>query len=263
MEEKRRIEKREEHRTQLQKTYEDQRKATEQKMATREQKDRELHEKLELKRLVNAQAAEEKRKDLRRRIENNVEARKRHEFSKRSELLQRKAKQEEIMNEKEKERAKLLLKQKQRSQAIERKRKQQLELARENERAAKLAAEAKIQNVEAHLEDIVWRRTREQVLIKAERELQLQMKKDNLERLKRKQEFRHNETLQRVQEKEERTKGLMRQKAELMKIRRQNAAKAKIEKDRLLSVLEQSKAGCSIQKLLKQVSLRETNNEMN
>ena len=96
-------------------------------------------------------------------------------------------------------------------------------------------------------------RKREQELIKAERELVLQMKKDNLERLKKKQEFRHKETMKRVHENDLRTQELFQQKEELMKIRRINAHKAKVEKDRLMSVLEKSKSGCSIQKLLKQL----------
>ena len=261
VEEKRRIEKREEHRVQIKKLYEEQSR----KPLSREQKERELNDKLELKRLVNVQAAEEKRKDRRRRIENNLAARRRNEASKRSELLRRQAKQEEIKNEKDKERAKILQKQKQRSEVIGRKRKHQFECARENERAAKQAAENKMQLEEAHLEAIARQRNREQMLIKAERELQLQMKQDNLERLKRKQEFRHKEIMRKVQENDERTQALLRQKEELMHIRRKNAHKAKIEKDHLLSVLEQSKAGCSssIQKLLKQVSLRESNIEQN
>ena len=68
-------------------------------MREREAKEREKNEKLELKRLVDAQAAEQKRKETQQRIESNLRAARQAQESKRNELLLKQQRHEEFMDQ--------------------------------------------------------------------------------------------------------------------------------------------------------------------
>ena len=90
------------------------------------------------------------------------------------------------------------------------------------------------------------------MLIKAERDLQLQMKKDNLERIKRAQEYRQRELLRKADEDDRRCQEMKEKKESLLKLRQKNVAMAKLKKDKLMEALESSKSGGSnaIKKIL-------------
>jgi hypothetical protein len=90
------------------------------------------------------------------------------------------------------------------------------------------------------------------VLLKEEREINMQLKRENVERIKRMQEYKRLETLKKISENDERTEEMLRKKEELAKARRQNAIEAKIRRDRLMQTLERSKVsgGKAIKKIL-------------
>ena len=88
-----------------------------------------------------------------------------------------------------------LIHQQQRSEAMERKRKHLLKQCRDKEESIKLTAQTKIEQEEARLAEAAKEVVKEKMLRKAEKDLLSQMKKDNLARIKRKQEYKMKETL--------------------------------------------------------------------
>lgn len=88
-----------------------------------------------------------------------------------------------------------LIHQQQRSEAMERKRKHLLKQCRDKEESIKLTAQTKIEQEEARLAEAAKEVVKEKMLRKAEKDVLSQMKKDNLARIKRKQEYKMKETL--------------------------------------------------------------------
>jgi len=93
-------------------------------------------------------------------------------------------------------------------------------------------------------------------LLKEERDLHMELKRENVERIKRMQEYRRLETMRKVSENDERTEEILRTREELAKSRHKNAVQAKIRRDKLMQTLEKSKSsgGKEIRKILAQLS---------
>lgn len=260
VEEKQRIKKREAHRLHSQKAAARQLEETERKKKEREVKERERDAKNELKRLVDAQAAEVKRRETAKKIETNQMAARHRQEEKRSEFLQKQARHAEFMGEVAREQRASLAERQQRSEALNRKRKYQLKKTKEKEETTKHEMLSRIEQEDARLQELADQRRKEQSLLKAEKDLQLQMKKENLERIKKAQEYHLKEMMRKCRESDQRCNELKKRKEDLMKLRRKNAHEAKVKKDRLMAVLEQSKNApnaSGIKKLLKSVSTNE------
>ena len=245
---------------QTQNIYKQQRLETAKKMREREDKEREKDEKLELRRLVDAQQIEKKRKETQQRIESNLRAARQAQESKRSELLLKQQRHEEFMDQIAREKEAEMAERKQLNEVMDSKRRAQLNKTKAEEDKIKIAVRSKIEQEEQHLRELAAHRRKEQMLIKAERDLQLQMKKDNLERIKRAQEYRQQELLRKADEDDRRCQDMKQKKESLLKLRQKNVAEAKLKKDKLMEALESSKSGGSnaIKKLLSGV-LKEKN----
>ena len=133
--------------------------------------------------------------------------------------------------------------------------------AREEEGKAK--ARSQIEKDELRLREMNEQRRKDQMILKAQRDMDLQLKKDNLERIRRAQMYKQRQQMEKAEASDKKCRELQRRKEELLKIRKQNASAAKIKKDRLLEVLEKSKSGGSsgIKKLLKLVSSEDPAND--
>ena len=95
---------------------------------------------------------------------------------------------------------------------MERRRKYQLKLKKDKEEDQQNNVRYKIEEGEASLQQLKEQRWKEQMLIKAEHELQQQMKRENLECIKRKQEYHMKETMRKVEENDRRSQELKKQK---------------------------------------------------
>lgn len=255
--EQERLKKREAHRLHSKKLYEQQQTETEKKMKEREMKEKEREAKLELKRLVDAQVADAKRKDAADRISSNLNTAKQQEEGKRSTLLHKQAKQKEFVDIIQRGKQADIAERQQHTEAVNRKRSYQLRKKKESEEATKRTITSKIDQEEARLKELSDQRRKEQMLLKAEKDIQLQMKRENLERIKKAQAYHLKEIMRKAEANDQRCQDLKKRKEDLLKVRRKNAHEAKVKKDKLMAVLEQSKtAGGSsgIKKLLKSVS---------
>jgi hypothetical protein len=148
-------------------------------------------------------------------------------------------------------------KQEERNQAMERKRKQLLQMTRSKEAALKERAKIKIEQDEARRAEQQRNLKRENELLKAEKDILMAMKQENLARIKRMQEYQQKETLRKVALNDKKSAEMKKKKAELLAIRKKNAHAAKIKKDELMAVLDQTRGSggsSKIKKLLKKLS---------
>jgi hypothetical protein len=100
-------------------------------------------------------------------------------------------------------------------------------------------------------------KNKDMAMMKEERDLHMQLKRENVERIKRMQEYKRLQTMRKVSENDQRTEEMLKKKKETAKTRRKNAVEAKIRKDKLLQSLEKSKSsgGNAIRKILAQLSI--------
>ena len=140
-------------------------------------------------------------------------------------------------------------------EAISRKREYQAQLAKERELEVKDFLLNKFHEDEKKVAMIQSMKEKDMALLKEERELNTQLKRDNVERIKRMQEYKRLETMRKINENDMRTEGLLKTKQELAKARRKNAVEAKIKRDKLMQILEKSKTsgGKAIKKILTQL----------
>ena len=144
-------------------------------------------------------------------------------------------------------------------EAMSRKREYQAQLAKEREIQGKEMLRRKFEEDEKKVNMIQAMKDKEMTLLKEERELNLQMKRDNVERIKRMQEYKRLETMRKIAENDMRIEDMLKTKEELAKTRRKNAVQAKIKKDKLMQILEKSKK--SGEKAIKKILAQLENDE--
>jgi len=173
----------------------------------------------------------------------NLEAARLMQEMKRNALLQKHAQHESLMGEITIEKEAESAVRQERNAVIDLKRKRQLQQAKEKEEAIKTRVQSKIEQQESRLRDLAERRLKEQVAIKAEKERQLQLKNQNLERIKKAKEDQLAETKRKAEEHDRKCEDLKKSKEHLMKLRHKTTAEAKVKKDRLRSILDSSRTG--------------------
>ena len=173
----------------------------------------------------------------------NLEAARLMQEMKRNALLQKHAQHESLIGEIAIEKEAESAVRQERNAVIDLKRKRQLQRAKEKEEAIKTRVQSKIEEQESRLRDLAERRLKEQVAIKAEKERQLQLKNQNLERIKKAKEDQLAETKRKAEEHDRKCEDLKKSKEHLMKLRHKTTAEAKVKKDRLRSILDSSRTG--------------------
>lgn len=205
--------------------------------------EREREAKIDLKRLVDLQAAEAKREEVEDMKQANLEAARLMQEIKRNALLQKHAQHESLIGELAIEKEAESAVRQERNAVIDLKRKRQLQRAKEKEEVIKTRVQSKIEQQESRLRDLAERRLKEQVAIKAENERQLQLKNQNLERIKKAKEDQLAETKRKAEEHDRKCEDLKKSKEHLMKLRHKTTADSKVKKDRLRSILDSSRTG--------------------
>jgi len=105
-------------------------------------------------------------------------------------------------------------------------------------------------------------RERSHMLTKEKKELKIAMKLENVNRIKRIQEYRRLETLRQIHEGDKRIDSMLNRKAEIVETRKLNAQNVKIQKDNLIRVMEDAKAnGNKASKLIKNFLNKSTSSE--
>lgn len=185
----------------------------------------------------------------------NKEAAQRHEEERKKVVMDKMEKNQQQQEYLAKIREHELQLQQKENEAMSRKREYQAQLAKEREMKMKEFLISKFHEDEKKVASIQAMKEREMEIIKEERDLHLQMKRENAERIKRMQEYKRLETMKKITENETRTEEMLKKKEELVKNRQRNAVEAKIRRDKLMQLLEKSKTsgGKAIKKILAQL----------
>lgn len=152
--------------------------------------------------------------------------------------------------------------------ALEKKRKEIEILARKREEQLKTISDAKASRKEIYLKrmqeheeamaEFLKERDLELKIEKEGREIMNQLKLDNVERLKRSQEYKRQETQKKILESKTRAEELIRKKRDLAEQRKRATRDAKIKKDKIVELLQNSKmGGGTSQNILKLISSME------
>jgi hypothetical protein len=137
---------------------------------------------------------------------------------------------------------------------MEQKRQLALQATKEKEEMDKEMMLQKFDNDAKFVEQLNQVRGKEHALLKEKENLNKQLKQENVERIKRIQEYKRLETLKKISEGDKRTEEMMRRKEEIIQQRRIAGLKTKMQKDEIMSVLESSRAnGSRAIKMLTQV----------
>lgn len=137
---------------------------------------------------------------------------------------------------------------------LERKREMVLEEARYEEEMRKEELLSRQEAMEENLARIQAGQERERQLKKEVKLLNHQMKHDNVERMKRIEEYKRLETIRKLKEAEQRTEQLQQQKQDLLFQRKQASIHAKIQKDNIVAAMEQVKITKKWSKASKQMN---------
>lgn len=244
----------EEHKLQVQKFFAEQQSALNERlelMTLREKaKEKELQEKQEQKRLELA----ERRKEIEERIERNIQAAELMEKRRKEEYLNRQVefeenrlRQQERLETERKLRAEELKLQEQRrriiviqqKQAEEKKKEELLELFEEKEE---------------HVKEVQEMRAKEIEVMRERQNLRMQMKAENVNRVKRVNDYSAMKIMKKIETQEQRTDRLLKEKQQLVEQRKRASAEARLQKEKMIKAMELLRADASeADKVIKKV----------
>jgi len=173
-----------------------------------------------------------------------------------AELLQKQREADELLKRKQYEQE-LNRRQKQERLFLEtRKKALRLQEAKENEEKRKNMVMKKFECEEEHLSSLHRLKKKKFLIERERRAMQDQLKRENVERIKRMHDYHRSETERKVREGDKRIKEMMKKKRLMIEQRKKAAYEAKRQKDKILDILEQSKTagGRSMKKILSALS---------
>jgi len=218
----------------------------------RQRREAERSRKLEAKRLSDLNAIEMKRRLVSRRIQANLVAAKHRDEQKLLELQQKRERAKELQD--------LLASQLQRKhdeeskqkEILSRKREYQAKLSRSNQEAMIQKSAQKLKDEEEIIEKQHQAKLQRQLLVRQERSIHEEIKKENVDRFKRIEEYKRQTVMRKIEENEKKVEDMMRKKLEISETRRRAALQVKIQRDLLMAQIERSKrvGGRSIRKII-------------
>ena len=128
---------------------------------------------------------------------------------------------------------------------MEQKRQLALQAVREQEDNAREMTLQKFENDAKFVEQLNEVRGKEHAIMKERENLKKQLKQENVERIRRINEYKRLETLRKINEGDRRTEEMMKRKEDIITQRRLAGLKTKMQKDQIMEVLESSRANGS------------------
>lgn len=187
----------------------------------------------------------EKRAIVELRIEKNIEMAEAVERKRTDDFIEkqmtsedlRRRQEETIFHERELHAQELELQEQRRKMILLQKRKEE-----EREKAKMLI---KFEEEEQHVEEVLELTKREQELLKERRKLHVQMKADNVERVKRMSEYKRIGVLKKIEKNDERTSAMLTQRELLIKQRKETSIKSKLQRDNINKLMEEVRTDAS------------------
>lgn len=103
----------------------------------------------------------------------------------------------------------------------------------------------KFEEEEQHVQEVFELTRREQELMKERKKLQIQMKADNVERVKRMSEYKRINVLKSIEKNDERITAMLTQKQALIKQRKETSIKSKLQRDNINKLMEEVRTDAS------------------
>ena len=205
-------------------------------------KERVRQDKVDQKRAVDAENYKARRQEVEERILTNLEMAKNREEKRKIDFFQKKDYHERLRGQALAEQVKDREMKNRENFLMEQKRQLALLATREKEEADREMMLTKFDNDDKFVEQLNQVRGKEHAILKEKENLNKQLKQENVERIRRIQEYKRLETLKKISEGDKRTEDMMRRKEEIIQQRRLAGLKTKMQKDEIMNVLESSRA---------------------
>ncbi len=237
-----RARKQEEHRLMTQRLFKEQQDTLKSRADERARKEKIRMDKVEFKRSQDQAAYKQRRKEVQDRILTNLEMAKRREEKRKHDFFEKKDYHERLRAQALEEQQKDREMKNRENFLMEQKRQLALQATREKEEADREMMLQKFDNDAKFVEQLNQVRGKEHALQKERENLNKQLKLENVERIRRINEYKRLETLRKISEADRRTEEMLNRKQDIIAQRRQAGLKTKMQKDEIMSVLESSRA---------------------
>jgi len=239
--EEERLRKQEEHRLQTQRILDEQQSEIKARLEEMEKQEAIRLEMMERKNEQRRRAMAAKRRAIEERIERNMKMAVKIEQKRKDDFIAKTQHHEELRAEFLEAQDRDREMQRKQNELMEQRRLMVLAQTRREEEKRKehlmerfLAEEDNVQRVREATE-------RQQMLNREKKNLRTSMKLENVNRIKRIQEYKRLETLRRIHEGDKRIDEMMTRKADIVAARKHNALQVKIQKDQLMGMMEEAK----------------------
>ena len=237
-----RARKQEEHRLQTQRLFKEQQDSLKSRAEERARLEKIRMDKVKAKRDEDQRQYAQRREQVQERILTNLEMAKRREEKRKADFFDKKNYHEQLraqaLAQQEKDRA---LKNRE-AFLMEQKRQLTLKATRQKEEEDKEMLRQKFDDDDKFVAQLEKKRGKEHALLKERENLNKQLKLENVERIKRIQEYKRLETLRKINEGDKRTEEMIRRKEEIIAQRRKAGLQTKMQKDEMMNILESSRA---------------------
>ena len=211
-------------------------------------------DKVKFKRDADQARYSQRRKEIETRILKNLEMAKHREEKRKTDFFEKKDYHERLRAQALAEQHKQRERKNRESFMMEQKRQLALQAVREHEDNVREMTLQKFDNDAKFVEQLNEVRGKEHAIMKERENLKKQLKQENVERIRRINEYKRLETLRKINEGDRRTDEMMKRKEEIITQRRLAGLKTKMQKDQIMEVLESSRAnGSRAIKMLTQV----------
>ena len=240
-----RARKAEEHQLSTQRLFKEQQRRLQMATDERNRKEKVRMEKVQAQRAEAQLRYSQRRQEIQERISKNLEMAKTREEKRKKDFFQNKAYHERLRSQALAEQHKDREMKNRENFLMEQKRQLALEATRQKEAHDREMMLQKFENDAKFVEQLNQVRGKEHALLKERENLKKQLKQENVERIRRVQEYRRLETLRKINEGDRRTEETLRRKEEIIAQRRRAGLKTKMQKDQIMEVLEKSRSNGS------------------
>eukprot|EP00607_Mallomonas_marina_P007318 CAMPEP_0182418818 /NCGR_PEP_ID=MMETSP1167-20130531/3190_1 /TAXON_ID=2988 /ORGANISM="Mallomonas Sp, Strain CCMP3275" /LENGTH=638 /DNA_ID=CAMNT_0024593231 /DNA_START=29 /DNA_END=1946 /DNA_ORIENTATION=+ len=242
----------EEHRIQVQKFFADQQAALTERLSLMKLKEQEKEREVLKKQAEVKEKMAEKRQAIEERIERNIQAAEYLEQRRKEEFLQKQQEFEET-RAKHLEKLEMERKLKAEEQKLQEQRRRIIIIQqRDEEEKKKEELQERFADTEEHVQQVQDMRAKELEIMRERRNLRMQMKAENVMRVKRVNDYGALKTLKKIEDNDQRTARLQREKRELIEQRKRVAAEARLQKEAMIRAMESLRTnGAEADKVIK------------
>lgn len=240
-EEDERKQKHEEHKLQVQKFFAEQELELQKRLDEMDIAAKKREEDILRKREEELEKLARKRAAVEERIERNIQMAEEVEKRRKEEFLRS---QKEFEDKRQKHLDQLEYERRLKAQELElqeQRRKMIIMQQKREEEKRKEQLLSQFEEEEEHVEEVIYTRKKEVEVMKERKTLRMQMKAENVNRVKRINDYEAMKTLKKIEDNEKRTEQLYEQKRSLIEQRKRAAAEARLQKEQMLRAMESLK----------------------